>query len=458
MERSAIVVEDDANTALALTKAIRSLGYSVRVARTLKEARSLYQDDCPDLVLLDVSLPDGDGLDLMNEAPQDDGAQFVVVTGNSGQDVAVRSLRARASDFLVKPISLAELRDAVKEPSQIAAANDAFTTEQIDPGLFTDEALTTVPVDAQYRSDLLLSGKSDAVRELQRNVTQLAETQANIAICGAAGVDKIAAAYALHFSGSSPGSIVHVQCATGHVLMGGRPIMDGFSECLQMSFAGKPEQQRTTLILDDIDLLDKSRQNMLLGYLTPLSMLDTQAGISPRIVSIQRGSRFTKAGDNESADFGKLNPDLALRLYQSKLEIPTLKQRQQDIEPIARKMLALLNYTKKSRRVLSDESLSALEDYDWPGNLRELANVIADAFNKTTHDLNVEKAIKSPDNDEAIFRSLDAIVGKTFWEVEKFLLQATLQAHDGNKKLAAKTLGISLKTLYNRLNAYSIEY
>ena len=126
--------------------------------------------------------------------------------------------------------------------------------------------------------------------------------------------------------------------------------------------------------------------------------------------------------------------------------------------PIARKMLAILNAAKNTSKGLSAESLSALERYDWPGNLRELANVITDAFNKSSRTLSVEKVLLSPDDNEAISRSLEAIVGKTFWEVEKFLLQATLLAHNGNKKTASKTLGISLKTLYNRLNAYSIEY
>ena len=291
MERSAIIVEDDSNTALALTKAIKSLGFSVRVASTLQEARNLYQHDRPDLVLLDVSLPDGDGLDLMRDAAADDDTQFVVVTGNLGQDVAVRSLRAKASDFLLKPISLADLRNAVSSSFQPAGVDDAGTAQGVKPGVLSDTLLTTTSHDVHHRSSLLLAGNSPALRELEQTIKHLAGSQANVVISGEPGVDKISAAYALHCANNSAGAIFHVQCATGHVLMGDKQITDGFSECLEMCFGSSSGQHNVTLILDDIDLLNESRQRELLGYLTPRGLLNGQAGNSsrcPRLVSIQR--------------------------------------------------------------------------------------------------------------------------------------------------------------------------
>ena len=141
MERSAIVVEDDANTALALTKAIRSLGFSVRVARTLEQARELFRDDCPDLVLLDVTLPDGDGLELIRETPSELQPRFIIVTGDSRQEVAVRSLRARATDFLAKPITMADLRSVVAQASIPDAANEELAADSEKSPLSDTDAL-----------------------------------------------------------------------------------------------------------------------------------------------------------------------------------------------------------------------------------------------------------------------------------------------------------------------------
>ena len=453
MERSAIVVEDDANTALVLTKAIRSLGFSVRVAGTLEQARALFRDDCPDLVLLDVTLPDGDGLELIREAPPGLQSRFIIVTGDSRQEVAVRSLRARATDFLTKPITMADLRSVVTEVSVPDAANEELVTGSERLRVATDTLPSSI---ASERGDVLLIGESHQVHLLDQAIKQLAITDTNVVITGEAGVDKISAAHALHRRTPGPGVLVHVQCATGHVIVGEKQWIDGFSDCLRMAFSRKPEQKRITLVLDNIDQLSESRQQELLGYLTPKGLLDAESGARLRLVSIKRSS---EPGVNLTGSAGSLDellPDLSLCLCQGQLALPALRDRHQDIVPMAEKVLSVLNKQYGTERMLSVDSMETLKSYHWPGNVRELANAIVAAFNKGNPVLDMDNILSPSSDTDAMARSVDSIVGKTFWEVEKCLLQATLKAHEGNKKMAAQTLGISLKTLYNRLHAYSI--
>ena len=453
MEKSAIVVEDDANTALVLTKAIRSLGFSVRVASTLEQARALFRDDCPDLVLLDVTLPDGDGLELIREAPPELQSRFIIVTGDSRQEVAVRSLRARATDFLTKPITMADLRSVVAEMSIPDAANEELVTGSEKSRVATDTLPSSM---ASERGDVLLIGESHQVHLLDQAIKQLAITDTNVVITGEAGVDKISAAHALHRRTPGPGVLVHVQCATGHVIVGEKQWVDGFSDCLRMAFGRKPEQKHITLVLDNIDQLSKSRQQELLGYLTPKGLLDAESGARLRLVSIKRSSEpgVKLAGSAGSLD--ELLPDLSLCLCQGQLALPALRDRHQDIVLMAEKLLSVLNKQHSTDRMLSADSMETLKSYHWPGNVRELANAIVAAFNKGNPVLNMDNILSPSSDTDAMARSVDSIVGKTFWEVEKCLLQATLKAHEGNKKMAAQTLGISLKTLYNRLHAYSI--
>lgn len=458
MERSAIVVEDDANTALALTKAISSMGFSVRVASTLTEARALYHSECPDLVLLDVSLPDGDGLDLMRETSAGDGSQFVVVTGDPEQDVAVRSLRARALDFLVKPISLADLRRAIGQYSTPYAANDEFgvNADASDEAAHLDES--TIPQDWVVRGDLLLAGGSQGVQSLRSSIEQLASTNTNVMVTGEAGVDKNAAAYALHETTPNRGAFAHIQCATGHVHLGRKNWVNGFSECLDLAFNRLASQDTITLVLDDIEQLNQTRQRELLAYLSSLSLTDARLGSRPRLVSILRRYESVSASAGAAPHLENLLPDLSLWLCQSQLELPALRYRHEDVVAIARKVLAAFNQAERTNRVLNVDDAQVLEQYGWPGNVRELINVVTEAFNKADYTLKIDEILTAPSASEVMSRSVEAIVGKTFWEVEKSLLQATLRAHNGNKKIASQTLGISLKTLYNRLNAYSIDY
>lgn len=470
MVGSAVVVEDDANTAFALTKAISAMGYSVRVAGTLKEAKELMHDDPPDVVLLDITLPDGDGLDLLTDNASYKDARFVIVTGDSTQQVAVRSLRSRASDFLTKPVSMTQLQTAVKNIAPKHASND----EQAMPVSEAESlarALRSAARDANCnRSDLLLAGKSKKATSLDQLIQRFALSKTNVMVKGEAGVDKLAAAFALHRRTPQAGAVYLIRCATGHVVTSSNHLVAGFSECLSMAFSSHSEENRVTLVLDDVSALSVARQRELMTYLGSAGVLESHTAELPRIIAIERhvsrgvtnnainrkapGTEVKSGCKNSKA---QLLDDLKLCLDQCELRIPSLRHRREDITAITRKILSALNAEHGSKRIIEDEQLELLLTREWPGNLRELSNVISKAFHTSDYALDIASALPAPDdNHDELVTVMDSLVGKTFWEVEKSLLKATLASHDGDKKTTAKSLGISLKTLYNRINAYSL--
>ena len=471
MVGSAVVVEDDVNTAFALTKAISAIGYSVRVAGTLKEAKDMMQRDPPDVVLLDVTLPDGDGLDLLKDNERYKDSRFVVVTGDSTQEVAVRSLRSRVSDFLIKPVSMAELRNAVRNIPALVAANDDQPSAGPVSEAFEKALKAAARDETCNRSDLLLAGDSRKVQALDQLIQRFAQSKTNVVVKGEAGVDKLAAAFALHRRTQHAAAVYLVQCATGHVVTSANRPVAGFSECLLSAFSDHSQQNRITLVLNDIGALSEARQRELLSYLGNCGVLESHTADQPRIVAVERHSLDAMVGDKKDnsvidndacgGECQKLQmlDELRLCLDQCELKIPALRYRRQDIAPIANKILTALNTEHNTRRVIKEEELEVLNSHDWPGNVRELSNVISRAYHASDYMLDISNVLPAEDvSGNEVVESIDGLVGKTFWEVEKSLLKATLSSHDGDKKTTAKTLGISLKTLYNRLNAYSIKY
>ena len=115
MKKHALIVEDDGSTAIALERVMKALDFTVSISTTLKQARALVKERLPDLVLLDLALPDGNGLELVVELGDEKRVRIVVITGNRSQEAAIESFRADADDFLAKPVSLSELRNSIEK-------------------------------------------------------------------------------------------------------------------------------------------------------------------------------------------------------------------------------------------------------------------------------------------------------------------------------------------------------
>lgn len=531
--QSAVVVEDDPSTAAALERAISSLGYSVRIASTYNEACALLRSSTPDVALLDITLPDGDGLELIAQT----NTQFIVITGDSSHDTAARCVRLKAADILLKPVCLADLRHALAHIVSSVATNDSDTTTDITgyaakpastltttqiarrkteqasieiaerdttsnrdnlfkPSLYP---LTSIDVVAT-NGNLLLSGESTAAQKLRQTIARIADSGSNTLITGETGVDKLSAARAIYqyrckkyrssthrqTDDNSPGTepkdelckelcdeqrdglrdekhnhLYIVQCSNGDSREADRASTIEFSQCLERVFSQADPTRQVTLILDDIHALSPTRQKQLLERLTALEHQSCQSDqakrrrlfqllSTPNIIAIERSS--------PGADNNRITTALRTHLEQTRLIVPPLRNRREDIATIAEALLAALNTAHEEERKFDSNAYETMASHQWSGNMRQLTNAITQAYYNTSGPVELSPAL-----DErlpittATTDPIEHFVGKTFWQMEKELLLATWLHHNKDKKKTAETLGISLKTLYNRFNAYSIK-
>lgn len=152
LHKHALIVEDDSNTSSALDRVLKAMGFSTDIASTLKDARALITKTVPAVVLLDLALPDGNGLEFLLEMRDSHKTRFVIITGNQTQQAAVESLRAQADDFLVKPVSLSDLRNTITRSGEKAKIAEAGArTDDIET-----ESSTVAPLDEKEIIDALV--------------------------------------------------------------------------------------------------------------------------------------------------------------------------------------------------------------------------------------------------------------------------------------------------------------
>ena len=445
MDNFAVVLEDDKTLANALARVVRSLGYEVAVADTIAKARRRVSEREPAIMLVDVNLPDGDGLEFMAELAETVRPNFVVITGDSSQQVAVKCIRARAFDMLPKPIKLADLKDTVTR------AIDARESELV--GIDSANADSIPRID----TSTIAVGDSIASQDLRTMIKQAASMPKCLLIIeGDTGTEKNAVAEAVHVKSQRLGRVITVNCAgerdrNAHNRFFG--VEDGTGG--QAKHQGYLEQAAAgTLVLDDVTELAPELQARLLSFMDTGQFMRTE-GIQPvrakvAIIGIARSSI------DAALEAKKLREDFYYRLAQFSVRVPRLQQRAEDKLAIAEHLLREINERSGTRKVLSDQAKQALADYTWPGNVRELKNALHRACIESDASSRIEfRELEEDTSSEVRNQQIGEFIGKTFWQIEKELLYATLDHNGGDKEKTSKMLGISLKTLYNRLHAYS---
>lgn len=439
-DSTALVVEDDISTSLAYSKMLETMGYSVHQAHSLDQANTHVEELNPSIVLLDIGLPDGSGLDLLKRYANksESKPQFVVITGDSSQDLAVACLRARVDDFLSKPVSLKKLRGCF---NQLHASRGSANEDVL-------EAENEFPMH-ELKQAVALKGNSMIAHQLRDSVRCCSNTSLNAVISGAIGVDKSSVAYAVHQHSQAQGQFVCVFGSDLSSTLSSNSIQSDQSNYL---LAQLKKAQGGTLLISDICSLPLVSQASLCSY---LRKRDSAASAKEGLARIKIVATINEDWEQAVIE-GRLNQELYHRLAEYVIHVPGLKDRLRDIPEMANAILSGLNRSHNVVKRFAPDSFSRLQDYMWPGNIRELNNVIKQCFAGKTMTLSINREL-TPLGSQLHKESscVDSLVGKTFWETEKALLFATLDSVDGDKATAAQMLGISLKTLYNRLKAYS---
>jgi DNA-binding NtrC family response regulator len=450
----ALVIEDDRNSRAALLELVEREGFTARGGDGVAEARAAMSERAPDVLLIDLMLPDGSGLELV-EAAAAIGAQVVLITGHASVETAVEALRRGATDYLTKPIDLARLKTIL--------ANVARTRElQAEIGSLRGELRKLGRFGP-------LIGASAAMGTVYDLIARVAATDATVCVLGESGTGKEVVAQAVfELSRRRKGPFVPVNCgAVSPTLI--ESTLFGHEKG---SFTGAERTHRGvfeqasggTLFLDEVSEMPVELQVKLLRALETGTVMriggETPISIDVRVIAA------TNRLPEQSIQEGKLRGDLWYRLNVFPITLPPLRERAGDIDVLAEHFLAELNTSQGTRKRWGPSARAALLRYGWPGNVRELKNLVHRAYILAEDEIGADRlpaevvgAISNSNNRRQphaaeLGTTLSVRVGSTAAEVEQQLILKTLDACGGNKQRAADVLGVSLKTLYNRLAAY----
>ncbi len=442
-----LIVEDDAAQRLGLQQLLKSWGFAAEVAIDGQDALDKLPTVRPTIVLSDLVMPRLGGLDLLANVKQDDpDVTMVLMTAQGTVETAVTAIKRGAYDYLSKPIDPQRLKIML---DQIVERHD------------TQREVRALRRQLQERGTFgKMIGSSVEMRKVYQLVEQAAPTQASVLISGESGTGKELVAQTIHqLSQRASQPFVPLNCAAIPDTLLESELFGHEKGAFTGAFARRQGAfelaNRGTLFLDEIAEMTPATQAKLLRVLQERTFR-TLGGQREQSVDI-RVIAATNVDPPEAVRQGKLREDLFYRLNVFAIRLPPLRDRKEDIPLLAQAFVKEFS-TRNARTVagVSDRTMLTLEQYHWPGNVRELRNVIerativARADMIEPEDLPQLSPAVSPAAPSSTGTTLAA--GITVDEAERRLIEVTLTHTGGNKTRAAEMLGISLKTLHNKLN------
>jgi two-component system response regulator HydG len=451
----ALIVEDDPNSLSGLSAIVAADGFSVDTATTLAEARAALARFIPDVVMVDLNLPDGSGLDLLQHLPaQPPGGALpvIVMTGNATVESAIEGLRHGIWDYLLKPVNIPRLRSLLARIPR--------------PYELTEEVRVLRAALRELGHFGRMLGRSTAVQHVYDTIERIAPTESAVLIYGEAGTGKEAAARTLHeMSRRRKGPFVRFDCRSAAGISTTRSLDGILFGHERGAFSGTDHREQGlleqasggTLLLDELTELPRAQQEAL------WRVLDTQmfmrlGGTQPIVTDFRLIASTCKLPRAAVAD-GSLHEALALRLEASAIALPPLRERGDDAALLAQTLVDELNREAASRtpadapKQASPGFVRECLAYEWPGNVRELQERVRRAYQASGDVIETLRADESGDGHgrELNGSRVQVTVGTPLADVEEMLIRATLDAVGGTRHRAASLLGISPKTLYNKL-------
>jgi DNA-binding NtrC family response regulator len=440
-----LIVEDELSTRLGLTELVRTWGFTTEAAGDGEEALQCVTSFRPTIIISDLVMPRLDGLALLR-ALKDDGGDFTVVilTAQGTVETAVEAIKEGAYDYLTKPI----------EPQRLKILLDKIVERQ--------DTLREVKVLRKQLRDQgtfgRMIGNSPEMRKVYQTVEQAAPTGASVLIWGESGTGKELVAQTIHqLSDRANMPFVPINCAAipetlleseifGHERGAFTGAVDRREGCFELANHG-------TLFMDEIAEMTPATQVKLLRVLQE-RQFRRLGGRNEQTVDV-RIIAATNVNPGDAVKKGKLREDLYYRLNVFAIELPPLRYRKEDLPLLIQSFLAEFN-ARNNKRVsaLEPAAMRILDQYHWPGNVRELRNIIERAVILSAGEFIEVKHLPplvtgAPDVAKP---TLSLTPGTTVEEAEQRLILMTLEHTRDNKTRAAEILGISLKTLHNKLN------
>ena len=458
-----LVVDDDVDSASMLGELLALEGLSVATAHSLRDARKQMALQTPDLVLLDLQLPDGNGMDLFADPELLSNSEVVLITGHASLDTSILALRLGAADYLVKPINLKHLQgilSRVTKPAVLKAEVADLTATLAATGSFGQ-----------------LWGRSPSMQRVYEQISRVAGTGVTVFVTGESGTGKEVVAQTIHdLSRRRKMPFLGVNCGA----ISPNLIESEIFGHEKGSFTGADRQHQGfferaaggTLFLDEITEMPLDLQVKLLRVLETGRFM--RVGASQSQETDVRIIAATNRSPMQAVASGRLREDLMYRLNVFPIELPPLRQRLTDVPLLAERFLDLIGKQEGRSKTLSPEALRQLSEHDWPGNVRELRNAVQRAYVMATGNVidaqwlphrNEAQAPTTPAPSKILLSpraeegddSLTIPLGTTLAQAEQAIILATLRHYSHQKERTAAALGISLKTLYNRLKLYAAD-
>ncbi len=466
-----LIVEDEPNARAGLAELVTSWGYRTETAADGAAGLDMVQRWSPAVVVTDLMMPRMDGLQLLDRVGElSKPVAVIVVTAHGAIDSAVDAMRMGAYDYIQKPIDTGRLRTILKNASEQATASAQPAS-----------AIVIEPGEPAEKLGALVGG-SAAMQSIFRTVERIAPTNVSVLITGESGTGKELAARALHLlSGRKNKPFVAVNCAAipetlieseifGHEKGAFTGAQERRAGCFELAEEG-------TLLLDEIGEMPMATQAKLLRVLEDRRV--RRLGAREEVPVNVRVIAATNRDPQEAVARGELRSDLFYRLNVFHLQMPALREHAEDIPAIANSMVQEMN-ARHGTTVpgISPQLMSRLQKHRWPGNARELRNtieravILAGTERLTVAHLpvNFDEEIAAPPATPHLVPPIstnaapvpppsrgivEVSVGTTVDAAEKQLILKTLESTGNNKTRAAEILGISSKTLQNKLKEYA---
>lgn len=434
MQRKVLIIEDEILQRTLYSRILKSDGYLVFEAENLKRARDIYQNNPIEVCIVDVGLPDGNGIDFLTELKSNLPDSELIVFTNTGSIMdGVRAIKNGAFDYLIKGEAPEKLQRLVSLAMQQALKKKK--KDSID----------------QNKNFSGIIGESEAIKRVKAMGAKVAVTSANVLLLGETGVGKDKFAEAIHFSSKrAENPFVAINCSS----IGKEMLESELFGYKAGAFTGAARDKRGlfeeanggTIFLDEIGEMSLNLQSRILRVLENKSFIklgDTKTTyVDSRLIAATHVDLLQAVKD------GRFREDLYYRLSSFVIEIPPLRNRDEDINLLMRFYVKKLSLDMEvDEPEITSSFLHKLQRHSWHGNVRELINVLERAIilssGVLTADL-VEITQSDPKESAGNLHNLERL------HIEKVLLECM-----GNKRKAARKLGISVATLYRKINEMS---
>ncbi len=477
-----LVVEDDQNMRIALFETLSAIGYSVTVAENGQMALSIVQKDSLDLIISDIKMPGMDGLEFLQKVKlSHPHVPVVMVTAFATVDSAVEAMKRGAFDYILKPFPL----EVVVETAQrVFAQKHQLDSAEEDGVNASSNRMSTTSRPRSERDKKKVIGQEPVWQKMIERAKAVASSTATILILGESGTGKEVVARFIHKQGErKQGPFVALNCAA---------LPDGLLESELFghekgAFTGAVAAKKGkfeladggTLLLDEIGEVPMHLQAKLLRVLQE-SEVDRLGGKAPIKFDVHILAT-TNRNLNEAVEKGEFRQDLFYRLNVIPLRLPSLKERGKDILLLADHFVKAFSiHYKRDVKKMSHFSMQRFMEYNWPGNVREMENMIERAVllssgqelepwdlwdeqdsgyvSQADHAIQTDKGLNNK-NDADPYHATVSYADQSgsvapLREVERQMIIQALQQTDNNRTHAAKMLGISVRTLRNKLHEY----